>query len=179
MSVYAHRAHLSPPVTDSDHTIGPESAPVTLVEYGDYQCPFCGEFQLMLEQLLEQLGDRFRFSFRKFPLPQHPYAEVASEAAEAAAAQGKFWPMHDLLFHRQHALDPAHLVEHAQSLGLDVPTFERDVQQHRFLGRIREDIDSGEASGVQGTPTLFINDLIYDGPMDLPDLATAIEQAAG
>jgi protein-disulfide isomerase len=178
MSIDARRAQLVPAVTNRDHTLGPTSAPATLVEYGDYQCPFCGQFQQVLEQLLAQMGDQVRFCYRNFPLPQHQYAEIAAEAAESADAQGKFWPMHDLLFHRQNALDPAHLEQYAQSLDLDVPAFEKDLQHHRFADRLRAEVESGERSGVEGTPTLFINDVLYEGPLNLPSLAAALEDAA-
>lgn len=168
---------LTPPVSQEDHTQGPANAPVTVVEYGDYECPYCGEVVPWIQDLQKQMGDRLRFAFRNFPLPQHPYAEVAAEAAEAAAAQGKFWQMHDLLYSHQRALDPQHLVQYARQIGLNEDTFVKHLEDHAEVPRIQRDVDSGEQSGVQGTPTFFINGVQYQGPLTQQGVMQAIEQA--
>jgi protein-disulfide isomerase len=164
---------LTPPVSESrDHILGPATAPVTLVEYGDFECPFCGRAHLIVQELLEQLGDDVQFVFRHFPLSQiHPHAMRAAEASEAAAAQGQFWPVHDMLYEHQDALDDESLLGYAQALDLDVNRFAQDLSSHRHANRIREDF----MSGVNGTPTFFINGRRHDGPWDLASLAAAIE----
>lgn len=170
---------LTPPVGDRDHTQGPTNAPVTLLEFGDYECPYCGTAEPVVKDVQQAMGDHLRFAFRNFPLPQHPYAEIAAEAAEAAGAQGKFWQMHDLLYQHQNALAPRDLVQYAQQLGLDVQEFEQDLQQHKGVGKLRQDIRSGEESGVQGTPTFFINGEMYQGELTPRALLSALRQAAG
>jgi protein-disulfide isomerase len=174
-------ARLSLAVSDRDHIRGPASAPVTMVEYGDFECPHCGAAYLVVEELLQNLGDDVRFVYRHFPLAQvHPNAEPAAEAAEAAGAQGKFWQMHGLLFTHQDALDTSHLIQYAKSLHLDLNAFQRALAARIFEPRVREDFLSGIRSGVNGTPTFFINDIRYDGPnFDTMFLAVsrAIEQA--
>jgi protein-disulfide isomerase len=171
-------ARLAVPVSQSDHQQGPESAPVTLVEYGDYECPYCGEAYPIVKEIQRRLGDRLRFVFRNFPLTQsHPHAEHAAEAAEAAAAQGKFWEMHDSLFEHQQALDDAHLVHYAAALQLDQETFEREMTEHLYAPRVHEDFLSGVRSGVNGTPTFYINGVRHDASYDLETLLAAIEGA--
>jgi protein-disulfide isomerase len=170
---------LTPPVTDRDHIRGQRTAPVTLLEYGDYQCPYCGQAFAILQMLTERMGDRFRFAFRNFPLETvHPDAELAAEAAEAAAAQGRFWEMHDTLYQNQDRLGQADLFAYASVLGLNGDRFEKDLATHAFAPRVREDFLSGVRSGVNGTPTFYINGQRHDGPWDLDSLAEAISVAA-
>ncbi len=172
-------AKLTLPVSERDHVQGSATAPVTLVEYGDYECPHCGRAYPMVEELRRKFGDQLRFAFRNFPLTQiHQYAEIAAESAEAAAAQDRFWEMHHALFTHQDALDTSHLVHYAERLGLDTERFSSELTAHTFQARVREDFMSGVRSGVNGTPTFFINGLRYDGPFSLSSLSTAIEQAA-
>jgi protein-disulfide isomerase len=168
------------PVSKRDHIRGPATAPVTLLEYGDYECPYCGAAYPIVEEVRGQLGDELRFVFRHFPLAEmHPHAEHAAEAAEAAGAEGKFWEMHDTLYTHQAALDGRHLVQYATSLGIPAPVVQEALQGHTYLPRIREDFLSGVRSGVNGTPTFFINGVRYDGSYDLETLLTAIADAAG
>lgn len=171
---------LAAPIGDDDHVQGPPTAPVTLVEYADYQCPYCAEAVPVVRWLQEQLGDRLRFVFRNFPLRQsHRYAEQAAEAAEVAAADGKFWQMHDLLFENQRALDEEHLAEYARTLSMDVGEFQDALESGEFAPRVERDLESGIASGVEATPTFYINGARYDGPYDPDSLLTAIQEAAG
>ncbi|MFZ0680349.1 DsbA family protein [Candidatus Binatus sp.] len=172
-------AKLKPPVGPSDHVQGPAKAPVTLLEYGDYECPYCGEAYPVVKALQKRLGDQVRFVFRNFPLGEaHPHAEHAAEAAEAAGAQGKFWEMHDMLYEHQDALEDDDLVRYARALHLDVPRFVKEMESGAYLERVREDFSSGVRSGVNGTPTFFINGVRHDGPFDLASLLAAIEEAA-
>ena len=171
---------LTPPVGDEDHTAGPDDAPVTLVEYGDYECPSCGMAYPVVKAIQQRMGDRLRFVFRNFPLAEsHPHAEHAAEAAEAAGAQGRFWPMHDTLFEHQQALDDAHLVRYAAELGLDADEMARALEEGTFEPRVRRDFRSGLRSGVNGTPTFFINGERYDGDWTDPDaFLTALMETA-
>jgi len=169
---------LKPPVGPKDHMQGPPDAPVTLVEYGDYECPYCGEAYPVVKALQERLGDQICFVFRNFPLAQaHPHAEEAAEAAEAAASQGKFWEMHDLLYENQDALEPEDLVKYARALRLELPRFVLEMREHVYKERVREDFRSGVRSGVNGTPTFFINGVRHNGPFDLRSLLAATEEA--
>jgi protein-disulfide isomerase len=169
---------LTVPVSERDHTLGPTTAPVTLVEYGDYECPFCGQAHPVVAQLHQLLGHRLRIVFRHFPLTTvHPHAQLAAEAAEAAGAQGKFWEMHDVLFEHQHALDADALVQYAAALSLDLRRFGSDLAQHRHAPRVREHFLSGARSGVNGTPSFFINGVRHNGSYDFDTLLTAIEEA--
>jgi protein-disulfide isomerase len=171
-------SRLTLPVGPRDHIQGPDTAPVTLVEYGDYQCPYCGAAYPIVKRVQQRLGNRLRFVFRNFPLTEiHPLALGAAEAAEAAGAQGKFWEMHDRLYENQRALDPAHLVQSARALGLDVALFERALAEHTFLDRIHEDFLSGARSGVNGTPTFYINGRRHDESYDEETLVAALERA--
>jgi protein-disulfide isomerase len=174
------RAKLAVPVSEErDHIRGPLASPVTLVEYGDYECPFCGQAYYVVKELERRAGNLMRFVFRNFPLTTvHPHAERAVEAAEAAGAQGKFWEMHDCLYENQQALEDEDLLEYAALVGLDIPRFVREMREGRYLSRMREDFLSGARSGVNGTPTFFINGLRHDGPWDLATLTAAIEAAA-
>jgi protein-disulfide isomerase len=179
MSRRGERVSLAPPVGPEDHSAGPEDAPVTLVEYGDYQCPHCGRAYPIIKQIQKRLGKRLRFVFRNFPLTQiHPEAEHAAEAAEEAAAQDKFWPMHDRIFERQFALDDEHLAEYAAELGLDAERVAEALTNETYRDRVRDDFMSGVKSGVNGTPTFFINGVRYEESWDLEPLLAALEEAA-
>jgi protein-disulfide isomerase len=155
---------LAPPVGEHDHVAGQADAPVTLVEYGDYECPHCGRAYPIVKAVQRRLGARLRFVFRNFPLAEaHPHAEHAAQAAEAAAAQGKFWEMHDLIFEHQDALEDEDLVQYAESLRLDAVRLARELLTGVYAKRVRDDFRSGVRSGVNGTPTFFLNGLRYDG----------------
>ena len=172
-------ARLTLPVGQRDHAQGPEVAAVTLVEYGDYECPHCGRAYPIVKRVQQRLGDRLRFVFRNFPLTGlHPHAQRAAEAAEAAAAQGRFWEMHDCLYEHQEALDDDSLERYALSLGLDLARFSRELDGQAHAPRVREDFMSGVRSGVNGTPTFYLNGMRYDGAWDLETLVAAIEQHA-
>jgi protein-disulfide isomerase len=168
------------PVGAEDHIAGSDAALVTLVEYGDYECPFCGRAHTVVRALQRRLGARLRFVFRNFPLAQmHPHALLAAEAAEAAGAQGRFWHMHDTLYENQDALETPDLLEYASGMDLDLDVFIDDLRRHRFLDRIAAEVRAGEKSGVQGTPTFFINDQRHDGAWDFDALWSALMGAAG
>lgn len=172
-------ASLTLPVGERDHTLGPKDAPVTLVEYGDYECPHCGRAYPIVKDVRRRLGSRLRFVFRNFPLREsHPHAQHAAEAAEVAGAQGKFWEMHDRLFERQFALDDEYLGEYAGDLGLDVARFRRELAARTYEPRVREDFRSGVTSGVNGTPTFFINGARHDAGWEVEPLVAALERAA-
>jgi len=171
---------LRPPINERDHVAGAADAPITLVEFGDYECPFCGRAEGVIRALRQQLGGRMRFVFRNFPIvPIHSHAVLAAEAAEAAGAQGQFWPMHDLLFDNQDALEAPNLVEYANRVGLDVEAFVDDLRDHRYLEKVRDDVHSGAESGVEGTPTFFINGQRHEGGYDFDSLFAAISAAVG
>jgi protein-disulfide isomerase len=166
-------------VSERDHAQGPVHARVTLVEYGDFQCPMCGQAHVAVKRAQQAFGPNLRFVFRHFPLrSSHPHALGAAKAAEAAAAQGRFWQMHDRLFEHQTRLDPESLLEHARMIGLDLEQFQRDLGEHAAEARIREDLSSGSHSGVKGTPSLFINGERYDGPSDRRALIDALARSA-
>jgi protein-disulfide isomerase len=170
---------LTLPVSSRDHTQGPAEALVTLVEYGDYECPYCGRAYPIVKQIQHRMGAHLRFVFRNFPLQEsHPHAERAAETAEAAGAQEKFWEMHDRLFERQFALEDEDLLEYASELGLDAKRLSADLVARRFRPRVREDFRSGVTSGVNGTPTFFINDARYGADWDVASLLGALERAA-
>ena len=172
-------ARLTLPVGPRDHLDGNEGAPVTLLEYGDYECPYCGMAHPIVKQIRREMGNRMRFGFRHFPLTRvHPHAQMAAEAAEAAGAQNRFWAMHDMLYQNQQALAPADLLRYAAALYLDVPRFRQDLASHRYLERVREDFTSGVYSGVNGTPTFFINEWRYDGSWDRASLLAALREVA-
>jgi NhaA family Na+:H+ antiporter len=173
-------AKLTLAVGDRDHVQGPKDALVTLVEYGDYECPYCRQVVPIIRDLQERFGDRLRYVFRHFPLTTaHPNAQLAAEAAEAAGAQGKFWEMHYLLYEHQQTLERVDLVRYARGLGLDLERFERELDEHVHAGRVREDFLSGVRSGANGTPAFFLNDVRYDGAWDLESLAAEIQKPLG
>jgi protein-disulfide isomerase len=167
---------LSPPVDlERDHIRGPISATVVLVEYGDLECPYCSRAEPIVRELLREFDDDLQFVYRHYPLTDvHPHAELAAEATEAAAAQGAFWEMHDLLFSHQDALDLPDILQYAADLGLDVDRFTDDLREGRYVPRVSEDATSGEESGVSGTPTFFINGHRHYGAYDLTSLTAAI-----
>ena len=172
-------ATLRTAVGPDDHALGPADAPVTLVEYGDYQCPYCGAAYPIVKQVQERLGDRLRFVFRNFPITtSHPNAEQAAEAAEAAASQGRFWEMHDLLYENQRRLGDRHLRGYAEQLRLELESFDRDLSEHVHAARVHEDFMSGVRSGVNGTPTFYINGARHDDAYDVETLLAALDQAA-
>jgi protein-disulfide isomerase len=173
-------SELTLPVDDArDHIQGPADAPVTLLEYGDYECPFCGAAYPIVKEVQSRMADRLRFVFRNFPIStSHPHAERAAEAAETAASQGKFWEMHDLLYENQAHLDDPDLHRYAEELGLDVQAFDDDLVSGAHAGRVREDFMSGVRSGVNGTPTFYVNGLRHDGSYELETLLAALERAA-
>ena len=178
MTTKTRRHALTLPVGARDHARGPETALVTLVEYGDYQCPYCGRAYPIVKALQRRMGDTLRFVFRNFPITSlHPHAEQAAQAAEAAGAQGKFWEMHDLLFEHQAALGMRHLAEYAKRLGMDPDALVVAIERGAFEPRVREDFSTGVRSGVNGTPTFFVNGTRHDGPWDLESLAAAVDEA--
>jgi protein-disulfide isomerase len=179
MSETLHQPQLTVPVSERDHVLGPATAPVTLVEYGDFECPYCGAAHPSVVQVREALGDELRFAFRDFPLSQiHPHSLQAAEAAEAAGAQGRFWEMHDLLFANQRALELDDLLGYAAALDLDPARFALELEQHTHELRIREDFMSGIRSGVNGTPTFFVNGVRHNGGYDPESLLEAIRAVA-
>lgn len=171
-------AVLTPPVSARDHIRGRITAPVILAEHGDFECPYCGRAHLVVEQIREELGENLAFVFRHFPLTTvHPHAGRAAEAAEAAGAQGKFWEMHDVLFENQDRLEDTDLVRYATELGLNVPRFVRELETGVYAPRVREDFRNGVLSGVNGTPTFFINGVRHDDGWDYQTLMAALIRA--
>ena len=172
------RTRLVIPVSERDHRQGPDTAAVTLVQYGDYECPYTRRSTWVVQAIQQQLGEQLRFIYRNFPLTEiHPHALHAALAAEAAAAQGKFWEMHDYLFHHQHTLADADLEHFAEAVGLDLQQYRRDMREQRGLAHIEEDVEGGERSGVQGTPTFFINGILYRGSWEHDALLAALQAA--
>jgi protein-disulfide isomerase len=158
---------------------GSATAPLTLVEYGDYECPYCGEAYPIVKEIEAILGDELRSVFRNFPLSEvHPHAFQAAEAAESSAAQGRFWEMHDRLYENQRRLRTKDLLGHAQALGLDVERVAAELEGNVYEARIRNDFVSGIRSGVNGTPTFFINGVRHNGSYDLETLLAALRAAA-
>jgi protein-disulfide isomerase len=173
------RTRLVVPVSERDHSQGPATAAVTLVQYGDYECPYTRQSTTVVRGIQQQLGDQLRFVFRNFPLTTiHPHALHAAFAAEAAATQGKFWQMHDSIFHHQHTLEDVDLARFAEEVGLDMQQYAREMTEHPYIGRIEEDLQSGLRSGVQGTPTFFINGVLYLGSWGQDALLAALEAAS-
>ncbi len=169
---------LKTPVTPDDHIQGNPDAPITLLEYGDYECPYCGEAYPIVKTLQSEYEDDLRFVFRNFPLTQvHPLAEPSAEAAEFADAHQQFWEMHDAIYENQERLSIPTLYELAETLGLDVRALRRALDTHEFLPRVRRDFLSGVKTAVNGTPTFFINGIRHEGSFQFDDLNAAIESA--
>jgi protein-disulfide isomerase len=170
---------LSRPVTDRDHTQGPPGAPVSLVEYGDYECPHCGNAFPVLGDIRLMLGDALQFAYRHYPINlSHTHAQMAAEAAEAAGAQGRFWEMHAKLFINQDALDRQSFERYAIEIGLDVARFQMELATGTYRHRVLEDVQSAEESGVSWTPTFFINDVRFGYAQDLNALTEALRTTA-
>ncbi len=164
------------PLSSADHVLGPASATVTVIEYGDFGCPYCRAAYPAVKMLLRNFQDRVRFAFRHFPdVEMHPYAERAAEAAETAGAQGRFWLMHDLLFENQQRLSDEYLRQYARQAALDLPRYDRDMGTRIYLQSIREQMNIGEALGARGTPTFFVNGVIEDVSFGMENLYKAIE----
>jgi len=166
---------LAVPVGPDDHVRGPNGAPVTLLEYGDFECPFCGLAYAVVRALEKHYGDRLRFVFRSFPLEMHPHAKAASEAAEFAADAGQFWEMHDTLFEHQRALDVRHLLGYARDLGLDPAALEVALRDGTYAPIVAEQKESGEESGIPGTPAFFVNAILFEAEATVANLSHAID----
>jgi protein-disulfide isomerase len=161
-----------------DHIRGSVNAPVTIVEYGDFECPYTGMAYPVVKEIMKRFGDKIYFVYRNFPLNDiHPHAQHAAEAAEAAAAQDKFWQMHDYLFEHQKALDDNHLLEYAQKVGLNVDRFKKEMSGHVYAPLINKSLKSGIDSGVEGTPTFFINGQRYEDSWDLDTLSSFLKES--
>jgi protein-disulfide isomerase len=167
---------LTVPVTATDHVLGPAHAPVTVVEYGDFECPNCKQAVTAVKLLMKRFENQVCFVFRHFPLEGvHPHAELAAESAECAGGQGKFWEMHDLLFENQSHLKLAHLRGYAERLQLDMLRFDAELTDHVYLQRVREHLESGHDSGVRSTPAFFVNGRIQDVSFGLHSLEVAVQ----
>ena len=178
MNKHSHVGKPTHEINEQDHVQGADDASVTLIEYGDFECPYSREAVQTVRALQQQLREQLRFVFRHFPLTgKHPHALAAAEAAEAAAAQGQFWAMYELLFANQWELEQSDLMAYAERLGLDRKAFRQALTEHRFIERIRADLLSGKQHAVTGTPTFFINGRLHDGGDDVPGLLAAIRQA--
>jgi len=175
----AETVRLKNSVTDRDHALGPKDAPVTLVQYGNFECIDCGRFFPVIKEVQKRLRDQLRFVFRHFPsVRTHPHAMRAAEAAEAAGAQGKFWQMHDELFTHQQSLEDQHLFRCARRIGLDMERFSSDLMENAFLKQIELDYQNALFDEhITGTPTLYINELRYTGATDVESMLTAIKEA--
>jgi protein-disulfide isomerase len=166
------------PVGEQDHIQGNADAKCTLVEYGDYECPHCGHAHPIVKRVQKHFGKKLRFVFRNFPLAEiHPHAESAAETAEYAGAQGKFWQMHDALFENQEQLSGALYLKLAQQFGLPPQDLRAAVEKREFLARVKSDFTGGVRSGVNGTPTFFVNGKRHDGAFEYEDLVGAIEES--
>jgi protein-disulfide isomerase len=169
-------ATLKVPVTESDHIQGSAHAPITLLEYGDYECPHCGRAYAIIKRVQKHFGPRLRFVFRNFPLTEiHPNAETAAECAEFAAVKERFWEMHDGIYENQQAIGLPLLIELAKELALPAQDLRDALEAQQFEPRVREDFRGGVRSGVNGTPTFYINGHRHDGPFEYEDLVEAIE----
>ncbi|MHB8622641.1 MAG: DsbA family protein [Sulfuricaulis sp.] len=164
------------PLNSADHILGPASASVTVIEYGDFQCPYCRAIFPAVKILLKHFQDRVRFAFRHFPVvTMHPHAERAAESAETAGAQGKFWPMHDLLFENQQRLGDNSLRQYARQAELDLPRYDQDMETRVHLPFVYKQMNSGKERGARGTPTFFVNGVIEDVSFGMDGLYKAIE----
>lgn len=174
-----HIKKLTVPIKrDYDHIQGPINASISLVEYGDYECPYTGHAYPIVKEIIRRLGDSICFVFRNFPLNEiHPHAQHAAEASEAAAIQDKFWQMHNYLFEHQNVLDDSHLLEYAQKVGLDIKRFEKEISEHIYAPIINDSLMNGIKSGVEGTPTFFLNGIQYEGSWDLETLLKTLKSA--
>lgn len=180
MSPDAHHFELIPPIGGNDHLLGPAHAAVAIIEFGDFQCPNCKQAAPVVKLMLKSFGDSVRFGYRHFPLEDvHPHALAAALAAECAAAQGRFWPMHDLLFERQPALETRRLHGYAELLELDMKRFNAEMGDAVYLRRIRDHQESGRASGVRATPTFYLNGRLLDVSFGLKVLFDEVEGALG
>jgi protein-disulfide isomerase len=178
VSISAATSNLIVPVSERDHALGSRDAPVTLVEYGDFECPYCAAATKAVAYLRRHLAHDIRFVFRHFPVAElHPHAEQAAIAAEAAAAQGSFWEMHEMLFDHQDAMERQDLERYAGEIDLDMSAFVLALGMRSGLDQIQDDLESGRASGVNATPKFFVNGQRFDGT-DLRELVPAVEQAA-
>ena len=168
---------LRPPVTENDHLQGNKNAPIELLEYGDYQCPYCGAAYPIIKRIQKKLGSHLKFVFRNFPLANiHPHATLAAIASEAAERQNKYWEMHDILFENQERLNHTDLSGYAKKLGLDTKQFEKDLADPALLQKVETDFEGGVRSGVNGTPGFFINGQKYDYSWEGDDLLEFIQQ---
>ena len=173
-----HPFQLSVPIGAADHVLGEPHAPLELVEFGDFECPNCKQAAPAVKLVLDRFPGKIRFAFRHFPLPEvHPHALLAAEVAEVAGAQGKFWPMHDLLFDNQLHLKAPSLHGYAERLQLDMARYAAEIDDHIYLQRIREHMQVAHASGVRGTPTFFINGRLQDVSFGIHLLHDAVEAA--
>jgi len=169
---------LAAPDAATDHILGPASAPVTIIEYGDFECPSCGQAHPAVKIILGRFAERVRLVFRHYPqIGIHPHAEMAAEAAEAAGAQGRFWPFHDVLFEHQDHLKERHLRQYAQQVGLDLERFDYEMNEHVYLQRVQEHVRSGELLGIRAMPTFFVNGRVTDVSFGLRHLEEAVERA--
>ncbi len=166
---------LAVPVGPEDHVRGSAEAPVTLVEYGDFECPYCGVAYPAVKALEEKYGEKLRVVFRSFPLAQHPHAQAAAEAAEFAAEHGKFWELHDVLYEHQRALDVRHLLGYARELGLDADELETALRERTYEAIVAEQKEGGEESGIPGTPAFFLNDILFEEEPTPENLSHAID----
>lgn len=171
-------AFTAPQISSDDHIRGPADAPVTILEYGDFECPYCRGAFRDVRLLTDQHPAEIRFIFRNFPIPQlHPHAEQAAESAEAAAAQDKYWEMHDLLLQPYSHLDTDSLVTYAEVIGLDIPRFRRDLTNHVYLARINRDVEEGVRNGVNATPKFYVDGQRVDGKVPLEHLVELVDSA--
>ena len=178
MSTHFKPDRLLSPDEATDHIAGPPSAQITLVEYGDFECPSCVQAQGAVQMMRSHFGDRMRFVYRHFPLRElHPHAELAAEAAEAAGAQGRFWPMHDLLFSHSQQLKEKHLLGYAAQLELDIPRFQNEISDHVYLQRVQEHMQGGRHLGVRSMPAFYLNGVFVDVSFGAQHLHDAIDKA--
>lgn len=178
MTLKENPYRLAVPVGEGDHCVGASAARVTVVEYGDFECPMCGKAYHAVKIMLAHFGDDLRFVFRHFPLREvHPHAELAAQAAEAAGAQGRFWPMHNLLFENQRHLNADSLRRYAVKAELDLERYDREMTDHVYMQRVQAHLESGGRSGARATPTFFVNGVLQDVSFGLEQLQTAIATA--
>lgn len=172
-------SRLSPPLNKNDHLLGPHHAPIELVEYGDFQCPFCGAAHPVIKQIIRVLDKKLRFAFRHFPLSNaHEYALPAAIAAEAAGKQNRFWEMHDIIYEQQDELSNYALLAFANEIRLNISKFRMDLLDESLAEKVESDFESGMRSGVNGTPSFFINGYKYNGGIDYDSLLIALEESA-